>query len=106
MALLRTIPAGELSDDSVKQVEIDGREPVAVYKVGGAFYATDDVCTHGAAFLSEGDIEGNDIVCPFHDGTFDIRTGAVTGAPCVTPVASYPVTVGEDGYLYVEMPEL
>lgn len=106
MGLLRAIPADSLEPDAVRQFEIAGREPIAIYRLGDDFFATDDLCTHGAASLSEGDIEGDDIICPFHDGSFNIRTGQVTGAPCVTPVASYPVSTGADGFLYVEMPEL
>lgn len=106
MGLLRAIPVDSLEADAVRQFEIDGRDPIAIYRLGDQYFATDDLCTHGAAFLSEGDIEGNDIICPFHDGSFDIRTGQVTGAPCVTAIQSYPVSTGADGYLYVEMPEL
>ena len=36
---------------------------------------TDDICTHGNASSSEGEIEEGKVYCPFHDGAFDIRTG-------------------------------
>ena len=84
-------PASELGDGEIRQVEIDGRAPVAIYNLNGEFFATDDTCTHGEASLAEGDIDGDSIVCPFHLGAFDIRTGEVTVPPCITPLRTYPV---------------
>ena len=67
--------SSELKENEVLQVEIIGRPPIAVYNLGGQFFATDDNCTHGNASLSEGEIEEGEIYCPFHDGALDIRTG-------------------------------
>ena len=92
----------DVSPDEVLQVFIDGRAPIAVYNLDGAYFATDDTCTHGDASLAEGDIEDGDIICPFHMGAFDIRTGEATVPPCVSPIRSYPVRI-EDGTVYVEM---
>lgn len=44
------------------------------------------------------------IECPFHGGTFDIRTGEAIDFPCVLPLKSYPVTV-EGGGVYVNLEE-
>ena len=49
---------------------------IALYSVDGAVYATDNLCTHGNARLCDGFIEGLEIECPFHQGRFDLRTGA------------------------------
>jgi len=67
--------SSELKKNEVLQVEIIGRPPIAVYNLGGQFFATDDTCTHGDASLSEGEIEEGEIYCPFQYGAFDIRTG-------------------------------
>lgn len=95
-------PASELGEGEIRQVEIDGRAPVAIYKLDGEFLATDDTCTHGEASLSEGDIDGDSIVCPFHLGAFNIRTGEATIAPCVTPLRTYPV-IQQGDELYLEI---
>ncbi len=92
--------ADELGPNEIRQVFIDGRAPIAVYNLDGDFFATDDTCTHGEASLAEGDIEDGEIICPFHMGAFDIRTGEATAPPCVSPIRSYPVRV-EDGTVYV-----
>ncbi|MNG39850.1 Ferredoxin CarAc [compost metagenome] len=40
--------------------------------------------------------------CPWHGGTFDIRTGESLSFPCVLPVKVYPVSV-EDGNVYLDL---
>lgn len=70
---------------------------VAVFNIEGVFYVTDDACTHGPGSLSEGYIEDNTVECDFHNGVFDIRTGAVVEPPCFIPVRTYKVIVeGKD----------
>jgi nitrite reductase/ring-hydroxylating ferredoxin subunit len=92
----------ELDPSEVRQVEIEGHDAIAIYNLDGEFFATDDTCTHGAASLAEGDIEGDEVICPFHMGAFNIRTGEAVVAPCVKAVRTYPVRV-EDDMLYVEI---
>jgi nitrite reductase/ring-hydroxylating ferredoxin subunit len=73
----------------------DGRS-LAVFNVDGAIFATNDRCTHGDASLSEGYVEGFEVECPFHQGRFDIRSGAPTAAPCTIRLQTYRVTVRDD----------
>lgn len=94
--------ADDLGPDEILQVFVEGRSPIAVYNLDGDFFATDDTCTHGDASLAEGDIEDGEIICPFHMGAFDIRTGEATAPPCVSPIKAYPVRV-EDGTVYVQV---
>lgn len=92
--LTRLCKASDVPDEGVRQVylPVQGVE-IAVYKLSGAFYATDDLCTHGLASLAEGDVEGFEIICPLHGGAFDIRTGKATQAPCRLPLKTYKVVV-------------
>jgi p-cumate 2,3-dioxygenase ferredoxin subunit len=76
--------------------------PVAVYLVEGEAFATDDACTHGASSLSEdGCLSGHTVECGMHLGTFDVRTGAVTGPPCTVPLRTYPVVI-RDGQVMLK----
>lgn len=86
----------EVSPGSVKRIEVDGLPPLAVYNVGGAFYVTDDTCTHGKASLAEGYVEGKEIECPWHGGRFDIATGQPTCLPAMEAIATYAVSVVGD----------
>jgi nitrite reductase/ring-hydroxylating ferredoxin subunit len=76
-------------------VWVDGRA-VALYRVGDAFYATDDVCSHMEASLSEGRQDGYIVTCPRHGGQFDIRNGAAVRLPPVAPIETFPVEIRGD----------
>ncbi len=101
MAEVKTIMHTELETDSVRQFYLEDDTAVAIYNLAGEYYTTSDVCTHGQAFLSEGDIRGNEIVCPYHEGAFDIRTGEPVEPPCVVALDRYETRLGEDGYIYI-----
>ena len=75
---------------------------LAVFNVDGAFYVTDDACTHGPGSLSEGFVDGHVVECNFHGGQFNVRTGEVVGPPCMVPVKTYPVVV-VDGTVFIEI---
>lgn len=73
-------------------------EPVAVYNVEGIYYATHNECTHAGGPLNEGELKGNQVICPWHDSCFDVTSGAVTCRPATRPVRTYRVVVeGEIG---------
>ena len=57
----------------------------------GEIFATDNICTHAYAKLSDGWIERGEIECPLHAGRFDIRTGKATAPPCADDLKTYPV---------------
>lgn len=87
------------------QVKSEGHAPFAVYRVDDRYFVTEDTCTHGKASLAdEGELEGYVVTCSWHDGRFDIRTGAVVAAPCMQPIKAFPVAV-EAGAVWVEIDE-
>ncbi len=81
-----------LPDDEVIGVDLDGKS-LALYKVEGAVFATDNICTHGHARLCDGFLEGHEIECPLHQGKFDIRDGRVLCAPLSEDIKTYPVKI-------------
>ena len=84
----------EIPPGSSKVVTIRER-PIAVFNVGGHFYAIHDLCPHEGGPLHEGRLKGCVIACPWHDLAFDIRNGQGTdgGGYCV---GSYEVKVEGD----------
>ena len=52
---------------------------VAVYNVGGIFYATDGVCPHRGGLLGNGTLNGCVVKCPQHGMLFDVTTGVTPG---------------------------
>ena len=90
---------GELAPGSHRVVDVDGAS-VAVFNVGGEYYAIEDVCTHDGGQLTGGVVEGDQVVCPRHGARFCIRTGEVMAPPAYEPVAKFPVRV-ENGEVQV-----
>jgi nitrite reductase/ring-hydroxylating ferredoxin subunit len=93
--------ADDVPEGSALRVEA-GALTLAVFNVEGAFYVTDDACTHGPGSLSEGYIEGDVVECNFHNGQFNIRTGEVVSPPCMVPIKTYPTRV-ESGKVVIEI---
>jgi len=83
------------------RVEAEGLV-LAVFNVDGAFFVTDDACTHGPGALSEGYLENDVVECNFHGGQFNVRTGEVVAPPCVIPVRTHPVVI-EQGTVFIEV---
>jgi 3-phenylpropionate/trans-cinnamate dioxygenase ferredoxin subunit len=91
--------ADEIAPGAFKVVDVDGAM-VAVFNVGGTYYAIDDACTHDGGSLSGGEVQGEEVVCPRHGARFDIKTGAVTAPPAYEGVHAFPVRV-DDGRILV-----
>ena len=85
--LIADVPVG-----SMKLLSVSGAD-VTVYNVKGAFYATDDACTHAEGPLHEGELKDNIVTCPWHYSCFDVTNGAVTCPPAAKPLRTYKVTV-------------
>lgn len=97
------IEAARVETNDLVGVQVDGRE-IAVYNLEGRFFATDNVCTHEHAVLSDGWVIDDVIECPLHQGRFHIPTGRPKGAPVHIPLRTYPVKL-EGGMVMVEIDE-
>ncbi len=86
---------GDLGADDVLGVVVAGRE-IALYDLGGEIFATDDICTHAYAKLSDGWLDKGEIECPLHAGRFDVRNGNATAPPCTDDIKTYPVRLVGD----------
>jgi naphthalene 1,2-dioxygenase system ferredoxin subunit len=91
----------DVPDDDVIGVDVAGRD-VALYRVDGNIFATDNICTHGHARLCDGFLDGHEIECPLHQGKFDIRDGRATCAPATDALRCYPVRI-EGGRVLLQL---
>jgi 3-phenylpropionate/trans-cinnamate dioxygenase ferredoxin subunit len=100
MAGVRVAAVGDIPDLEGRGFPVDGRR-VAVFKAGDRFFAMDDVCSHAHAYLSEGEVDEDDLTveCPRHGSTFELETGKPRSLPATLPVRTYPVTVEGDDIL-------
>jgi NAD(P)H-dependent nitrite reductase small subunit len=95
------VPAGAVADitpGSARTVAVDGRE-IAVFNVGGTFYAVDNTCPHQGGPLSEGYIEGTTVTCPWHAWCFNLTDGRMPFATWAR-VDAFDTQV-EGGQVYV-----
>ena len=86
VAEVTDIPAGQ-----GKIFELDGNQ-VAVWNLGGNFFAFQNVCPHRGGPVGEGELEGNVITCPWHGWQFDVTTCTNTTNPAAR-LTKYDVLV-------------
>lgn len=99
MAKQAVAKLSEVAPGTTRRVVVDSTE-VLLCNVGGTIYAIEDVCTHDGGPLDQGDLEGEQVVCPRHGATFDVRTGDALTLPAVLPLMTFEVTVeGDDVYV-------
>jgi 3-phenylpropionate/trans-cinnamate dioxygenase ferredoxin subunit len=70
-----------------------GERVVAVFQVGERFFAIADVCSHDNGPVAEGEVVGQEIVCPRHGARFSLETGKALSLPAVVGIPAYPVRV-------------
>jgi len=93
--------AADVPPGSVKSFEV-GDERVAVYNIGGTFYATEAHCTHAGADLGDGILEGEVVECSLHFGAFNVPSGKAVQAPCFTDLKTF-LTEVRDGQVFVDL---
>jgi nitrite reductase (NADH) small subunit len=101
MARVKVAMKNDLPEGEGRVVEAGGKT-LAVFKVGGTYYAIDNTCTHRGGPLGEGELSGTVVTCPWHGWRWDVATGANANNPAVK-VACFSVSV-EGGDLFVELP--
>lgn len=98
----------EMPPGTRKKVEVAGRD-IALFNVGGEFYALGDKCPHESGSLCSGRIvglaeadapgeyrlsrDGEFVKCPWHGWEFDIRTGQSWCDPANTRLRAYEAAV-------------
>ena len=101
MPWYRVATVSDVKPDMPVAVAI-GHSRLAVYRVGDAFYAMEDVCPHAHALLSTGFIEDDCVECPLHSARFHIVTGKCLAPPADRDLVTFPVKV-EDNGIFVEL---
>lgn len=86
------LPAGRA------MVRTIGERRIALYHTATGFFASDNTCPHRGGPLGEGDILGNEIVCPWHFFSFEVDSGRCTGNPGLC-VVTHEVRIDDDRVL-------
>lgn len=93
------LAADQLAEGELQHVSVADQD-VVLYRVNGTIAALANRCSHRGAPLHEGNVEGQEIVCPWHQSRFDLRDGSVTRGPAVAPQPSFQTRV-RDGKIEV-----
>ncbi|KWS85717.1 non-heme iron oxygenase ferredoxin subunit [Pseudomonas syringae] len=91
----------DVQPDTAFACEVEGKM-IAVYLVEERYFATENVCPHAYALLSDGWLEGTEIEWPLHGARFDIKTGVVLEGPAECGLKTYPIRV-EDGEIQCQV---
>src|SRR3569623_778266 len=66
-------------------------EPVMLVRAEGEVFAVAATCSHYGGPLAEGVVVGGSARCPWHHACFELKTGAVLGAPAFNPISCFHV---------------
>jgi len=86
----RVASARELGDGAPMSVVV-GDAPVLLLRHGDGLHALHDRCSHRGCLLSDGEIEGELVICACHGSRFDLRDGSVQRGPATAPQPVYGV---------------
>jgi nitrite reductase/ring-hydroxylating ferredoxin subunit len=99
--LEKVAETSEVPMGDVRVVKVSGID-VMVANVGGTLYATATSALMSAG-LSEGELTGSVIQCPWHGSRFDVKTGALIGGPAQKPEPTFQVKV-ENSAVWIKGP--
>jgi nitrite reductase/ring-hydroxylating ferredoxin subunit len=105
ISLMAKVVIGKTSDiteGKLTHITASGKE-ILVTKIGGNYYAMNDICNHAGAELHEGELNGKELTCPWHGAKWDVTTGNLIWFPQkLKSEESFKVKV-EDDTVYVEV---
>jgi nitrite reductase/ring-hydroxylating ferredoxin subunit/uncharacterized membrane protein len=94
---------GKLADGILVR-GLAGDTPILLYKKGDTVCAISETCSHAGGPLSEGELDGNVVQCPWHGSRFDVCTGQVKGGPATISQVRYETRV-QNGQIEVRRSE-
>ena len=101
MAEVKVARVSQVASGTGTVISAEGRA-IAVFNVGGTFYAIANECTHLGGPLGKGRLDGTTVTCPWHGSQFDVTSGEVKKGPARRSVATYPVRVqGDDVFVQI-----
>lgn len=91
----------DVPDGEARRFDL-GRTPVCVVRVGDAWYAVGDTCTHQNVSLADGEVftETLEIECWKHGSCFSLVDGEPNALPATRAVPVYEIRIdGDDVYV-------
>jgi 3-phenylpropionate/trans-cinnamate dioxygenase ferredoxin component len=99
--VVRVARVDEIPDGSRKLVEVEGLS-IGVFHHKGAWHAVRNYCLHRGGPVATGQLEGDTLICPWHQFRYNLTDGRLLVDPNVK-LDTYPVTI-VDGELFLTVP--
>jgi nitrite reductase (NADH) small subunit len=96
-SFVKVASRADIAEGTGKTVDAGGQQ-IALFNLGGRFYAIGGTCKHRGGPLGEGEIDGTTVVCPWHAWEYDVTTGKNLDDPNVT-VGCFAVKIEGDDIL-------
>src|SRR6476660_2742598 len=97
------LPESKLPDNTPTRA-IHQCVPILLVRRGPRLFAMAETCSHFSGPLSEGKLEGDSIVCPYHASRFALEDGRVLNGPAVHPQPCLAVRA-RNGQIEVRRPK-
>ncbi len=92
MEFVKVLQEKDLAPNEMRGVQAKGKE-ILVANIGGEYYVIGNVCMHMGCSLSDGTLLGENVECPCHGSTYNIKTGSIVKGPTSKPEPVYQVKV-------------
>jgi nitrite reductase/ring-hydroxylating ferredoxin subunit len=89
------LPAADLSEATPTKAML-GPTALVLVRRGDLVFALKETCSHAGGPLSEGTLDGYNIVCPWHASAFRLSDGAVRHGPAATRQVAYRARINGD----------
>jgi nitrite reductase/ring-hydroxylating ferredoxin subunit/uncharacterized membrane protein len=97
------LPESKLPADTPTRAMHQG-VPILLVRRGERLFAMAETCSHFSGPLSEGKLDGDSIVCPYHASRFALEDGRVLNGPAVHPQPCLEVRA-RNGQIEVRRPQ-
>ena len=89
------LPAAELVEGTPTKAML-GPTALVLVRRGDLVFALKETCSHAGGPLSQGELDGYSIVCPWHASAFRLSDGAVRHGPATTRQVAYRARISGD----------
>ena len=89
------LPAADLPEATPTKVML-GTTGLVVVRRGDLVWALKETCSHAGGPLSQGTLDGYNLICPWHSSAFRLSDGAVRHGPATTRQVAYRARISGD----------
>jgi nitrite reductase/ring-hydroxylating ferredoxin subunit/uncharacterized membrane protein len=99
----RVMLEGQLNEGALVRGLV-GETPILLYKTGDRICAISETCSHAGGPLSEGQVVGDQVQCPWHASRFDLCSGVVRQGPATVGQVRFETRI-QNGQIEVRVSE-